>query len=231
MIRFISRHSKRIFSRFCLRILAIIGLLCVLPWKSQSKSQVSFDSVQISAQWRTHEAAAQAALHQASECLTKALKLPKGQCEAELLLKKAENEYNQMQRLLGNTGGHVEEAIVVANGFLRSGAVARAIEFLITHPKTSTDPFLSHLLADALFAVGDHPNAALAYKTWISMGCGGYLYSMQSNAVWIVPKTGDRCSHLPSAIRSRLEMLQETSHGEPSNLPEYNDPTGNFVAH
>lgn len=232
MIRFISRLSRRRVLQYCPRILALVGVLCMLvPGKSQPQPQVAFDGVQTSAQWRAHEAAAQTALQQASECLSKALRLPKGQCEPSFFLKKASDEYYQMEILIGHTRGHVNETVVVANGFIRSGAPTRAIELLISQPETVADPFLSHLLADALFAIGDHPNAALAYKAWISTGCGGYLYSMQSNAVWIVPKTGDRCSHLPPAMRSRLEMLQDTSQGEPSNLPEHNDPTGNFVAH
>lgn len=230
MLQFISRHNKRVPSMYWIRILVSIGALFMLPAKSQPKSQVPSDAAQISSQLKIHEAAAETALQQASECLTKAMKLPKEQCEAELLLDKATDQYSQMQKLIEGRG-NVDEAVAVANGFIRSGAPARAIKFLISRPDTSRNPLLSHLLADALFAIGDHQNAALAYKAWIATGCGGYLYSMQSNAVWIVPQKGERCSQLPPAMRSRLEMLQETSHGEPSNLPEHNDPTGNFVAH
>jgi hypothetical protein len=212
--------------------LASIGTICMLlAGQSPTKPKAPSNAIQTSAQWRMHETAAEAALQQASDCVSKALKSSNGQCIPSPFLTTAAAEYRQMEALTRDGRRHVKEVIVIGNGLIRSGEPAQAIEFLMNRSETATDPFLTHLLADALFAIGDHPNAALAYKAWIEMGCGGYLYSMQSNAVWIVPKTGDRCSHLPQVMRSRLEMLQDTSRGEPSNLPENNDPTGDFVSH
>jgi hypothetical protein len=147
------------------------------------------------------------------------------------LLQKASDEYSQMESLLASVSGQVEEVVVVAYGFLRSGLPGRAVELLMSRTETRTDPVLSHLLADSLFAIGDYRNAALAYKTWIKTGCGGYLYSMQDTDYWILPVKGDVCSFLPVALRSRLEMLKDATNGEPANLPTHNRPAAKFVLH
>ncbi|HJX84397.1 MAG TPA: hypothetical protein VJ723_08655 [Candidatus Angelobacter sp.] len=233
MIRSINRQNYKRARQLCLGFLFLVsGSQCqFVEAQTQPASAMRVDDVKLSPQWVSHETTALAALKQASECVKTTLATPKTDCNPTALLKKAADEYSQMAALLPGRTGHLEEAVEVANGLLRSGAPVQTIEFLMTRPETLAEPLLAHLLADALFAIGDYENAALAYRAWISAGCGGYLYSMQSNAVWIVPKTGDRCSHLPEVMRSRLEMLQDTTRGEPSNLPEHNYPTGNFVAH
>lgn len=199
---------------------------CLLPALGQATSdQVDNpDSIQASAEWKQHQAAAQTALDQASECLSKTLDSAKQTCDPSQFLSKAGAGYEKLATLLAGTQGHVESAELVANGFLRSGLPARAISFLMSRRETGKDPALTHLLADSLFAIGDFPNAGKAYRTWIKTGCGGYLYSLQDKSYWLRPAKGSPCTYLPEALRARLELLKESANGEPRNLPEESDP-------
>ena len=135
-----------------------------------------------------------------------------------------------MESLL-EADGDPRYAFAVAQGFLRSGDSLKAIQLLIARHDRFRDPQLAHLLADSFFTVGDYHNAALAYAGWIDTGCTGYLYSPQEAVPWIIKKGTSACSQLPVALRSRLEMLQEVTNGNPANLPAENLPPGQLTAH
>jgi len=188
------------------------------------------DPLLASTEWKLHEKSAQILLGKASECLDRTLQSEKTKCDPSLFLKQAGDEYGYMESILAGTQGHVDAAALVANGFVRSGLLVRAIGFLSSRKETETDPVLLHLLADTLFAMGDFPNAGKAYRTWIATGCHGYIYSLQDKGYWVVPLKGDPCAYLPEPLRSRLELLKESAGGEPRNLPEKNDPAVVFPA-
>jgi hypothetical protein len=211
--------------------MATLSFCAIAAGQVRTESSQQPDRVEASEQWKSHDRTAQAALKQASECMAKALKSADRECSTSAFLKKAGEEYIQMELLLAGRNGHVGEATVVANGLLRSGLPIRAIEFLLSRSETKKHSVLSHLLADALFAIGDYQSAAVAYRAWISTGCHGYLYSMQDSDYWLMPVKGDRCASLPVVMRSRLEMLQDATHGQPDNLPEHNSPAGKMAVH
>jgi hypothetical protein len=211
-----------------------IGILCALfvfafsarPMPAQTPVGRS------SQQWKIHEAAALDDLTQASECLSKSLAAPKPNqsCDPTEALAKATAEYGQLQSLISDGSAGAEEAATVADGLTRSGATVAAIKFLVGRTDTATNPTLSHLLGDSLFAIGDYRNAALAYRNWIGMGCAGYFNSMHDRGFWVTMNKLDKCSQLPVTLRSRLEMLQGYAHGEPANLPAHNFPPGQDTA-
>jgi len=187
---------------------------------------------QPSAQWKLHESAALEALGQADSCIAKSFQSLNtvARCNSTELLAKAASEYNQLVPLVAEGKTGAEDAAIVADGLSRSGAFAQAIQFLMGRSDVATDANLSHLLADALFNIGDYKTAAMAYRNWIATGCVGYMNSMHDPWPWIVKIKADRCAQLPIPLRSRLELLQQFADGEPENLPEHNEPPGMMSA-
>jgi hypothetical protein len=227
MRQFITRRCKKVV-HLGAAVIVSIGVWSSAVLGQAKPEQVHSDSLQASEKWKQHETSAQMALDQASECLGKSLEPGSRPCDSVQFLKKAGDEYGELEALLGGTAGHAEEAASIANGFMRCGLPIRAIKLLMNRADTATDPALSHLLADALFAMGDFPNAAKAYAVWIRTGCDGYLYSMQDKHYWLIKLKADPCTYLPKALRTRLELLKETTSGALNNLPEDNDPAPVF---
>jgi hypothetical protein len=157
-------------------------------------------------QWRLHERAAVESQTQAQECLKESLQSPRTdrKCNPGELLEKASAEYRQLIPFVVAGSAGDEGAATVADGLVGSGSAAAAIQFLTNRPETAKSPTLSHLLADSLFTIGDYGGAALAYKSWITTGCGGYLNSMHDRSPWLIISKIDRCSQLPLTLRSRL---------------------------
>jgi hypothetical protein len=164
-----------------------------------------------------------AALERASECLHKKIGAENA-CEPGVHLSRALTEYVYLESLVKNDFGNSIEAAQIAEGFVRSGSPMRAIEFLLNRPKISQESGLLRLLADTLFSIRDYNNAAFAYKSWISTGCGGYSSVMRQSGWVLFVKKGEECSQIPMDLRSRLEFLKKETDGEPSNLPTKNDP-------
>jgi len=172
--------------------------------------------------WEKHKSAALDFLARASDCMLKSLQST-DKCDARNYLSKAEAEYAAMQALLKDGLGNSAEAAHIAEGYVRSGSPVRAVEYLLNRPGIKSESGLLRLLADTLYLLGDYKSAALTYRLWISTGCGGHNSAAWPKNLVIFVEKGKECSQLPSFLRGRLELLKE-AEGEPSNLPEENDP-------
>src|ERR1051326_6023834 len=170
MHRFMMAPHKNVIALLCLSVPFLVGPLIIVQALGQANPHqaTGSDPVLASPEWKLHESSGEALLDKASKCFSIALKSNRENCNPSQFLKQAGDEYGQLESLLAGTEGHVDAAAHLANGLVRSGLVARAIGFLMTRRETETDPVLSHLLADSLFAIGDFPNAAKAYRTWIN---------------------------------------------------------------
>jgi hypothetical protein len=214
-------HSHKQSIRICNGILVNMLFFCALACCQTGDSHIS-TNISDSEIWKKYASTASDLLVHASDCIQKSLRST-DKCDFKDYLNKAAIEYASMQAMLGDGLGNSDEVAYVAQGFVRSGCPVRAAEYLLLRPGIKGESGLLRLLADALFSMGDDKSAALAYKLWISTGCGGYRSAIRTDNLVILVEKGKECFQLPSFLRSRLEWLKQAL-GEPSNLPAMNDP-------
>lgn len=173
--------------------------------------------------WTDLVQAAHESLKRASECA--GLQEQTVRCSQEQFLDEAATRYREMASLLAvSAAGAPDKVVMVANGLLKSGRASEAIAFL-SQQDVKRDGSLQRLLADIYFSIGEYRNAGIAYKNWIAGGCKGYLFfSLDDLRPWAARLDMGRCSVLPAELRARLEHLRSIAQGEPSNLPEKNEP-------